>query len=282
MTPTFNFFRDADGTNYLGGEVRGSYGWFPHTHAETFFGASDLDGTFGPINGRWAGAAIEHRFSETFSLRTEGRYNQFSEAFFNPFSGEADAVITPTDNTRVDLAIARIMIWDNQPALLHHLIGTFGSAGIDQRLTGADRVTLAFDDTAWSEGNNRRRYRISPSHTFDGIPHLTISLPVLYQTYDHGFSFGLFSPPSYVEVAPAIDVSFRRAHVWTFDFYGRLGAQKETSEPWKPLGTFRARVERDLKNKWSMFAQFAHSSSNVASSSGFSRTSVTISLTRQF
>jgi hypothetical protein len=105
---------------------------------------------------------------------------------------------------------------------------------------------------------------------------------VLYQTYNRGFSFGLFSPPSYIELAPAVDVSFRHAHVWTFDFYGRLGAQKETAQPWKPLGTFQARVERDLKDKWSMFAQFAHSSSNVASSSGFSRTSVTVSLTRQF
>jgi hypothetical protein len=215
-------------------------------------------------------------------VRTEGRFNQFNEVHFNPFTGEADAIITPTDSTRVDLAVARILIWDNQAALLNHLIGTFGSVGLDQRLTSADRISLAFDATGWSEGNRRLRYRVSPAHTFEGAPRITVSLPVLYQTYDEGFHFGLFSPPRYIEVAPAVDLAFRKARVWTFGFYGRMGAQKETGADWKPLGTFQARVQRDLKNKWGMAAMFAHSSSNVASSSGFSRTSVTLSVTKQF
>lgn len=282
ITPSFIFFHDGDGTNYVGGEVRGSFGWFPRSHAEAFAGGSDLDGSFGPIIAKWTGAALEHRFSETFSLRSEGRFTDFDEAHFNPFTGEADAVITPRDGTRVDLAVARILIWDNQAALLNHLIGTFGSVGLDQRLTSADRLSLAFDATGWSEGNRRLRYRVSPAHTFEGIPRITISLPVLYQTYDKGFSFGLFSPSSYIELAPAIDLAFRRARVWSFDFYGRLGGQKESGADWKALGTFQARVERDIRNKWGMAATFAHSSSNVASSSGFSRTSVTLSVTRQF
>jgi Tfp pilus assembly protein PilF len=282
ITPAFVFFHDGDGTNYVGGEVRGAFGWFPRTHAETFAGGSDLDGSLGQINSYWTGAALEHRFNETFSVRTEGRFNQFSEVHFNPFTGEGDAVITPTDKTRIDLAVARILIWDNQAALVNHLIGTFGSVGLDQRITTADRISLAFDATGWSEGNRRLRYRVSPAHTFEGIPRITLSLPVLYQTYDQGFNFGLFSPPGYVEVAPAIELAFRKARVWSFDFYGRIGAQKETHEDWKPLGTFQARVQRDLKNKWGMAASFAHSSSNVASSSGFSRTSVTLSVTKQF
>jgi hypothetical protein len=280
ITPTFVFFRDADGTTYYGGEARGSFGLPARTRMETFFGASDLDGSYGPINGLWTGAALEHRFSESISLRAEGRYIDFTTVGFNPFTGEADAVITPTDKTRVDLAVARIIIWDNQPALLNHLIGTFESGGVDQRLTNFDRLSLAVDSTQWNEGNLRMRYRINPAHTFQGIPRITVSLPVLYQTYNQPFTFGLFSPPSYVEVAPAVDVSFRKRRVWSFDFYGRLGAQKETAEDWKPLGTFQARVERDIKNKWGMVATFAYSSSNVASSSGFSRTSVTISFTR--
>ena len=280
ITPTFVFFRDADGTTYYGGEARGSFGWYPRTHMETFFGSSDLDGRYGPINGLWTGAALEHRFSESVSVRAEGRYNDFKDANFNPLTGEVDAVITPTDKTRVDLAVARITIWDNQPALFNHLIGTFESGGIDQRLTNVDRLTLAVDSTQWNEGNLRMRYRANPAHTFQGIPRITVSLPFLYQTYSQPFTFGLFSPPTYVELAPAADIAFRRAHVWSFDFYGRIGGQKETYQPWKPLGTFQTRIERDLNHKWGMVATFAHSSSNVASSSGFSRTSVTISFTR--
>lgn len=281
ITPTFTFFRDADGTTYYGGELRGTYSWQPRTTSDAFLGSSSLDGSFGPINAHWTGLALEHRVNESFALRAEGRFNDFSEAHFNPLTGEADAVITPTDNTRIDLAGARILIWDNQAALLHHLIGTFASAGIDQRLTTADRLSFALDATQWSEGNRRMRYRFTPAHTFEGLPRITLSLPFLYQTYDRGFNFGLFSPPGYIEVAPAAEVLFRHAHVWTFDFYGRMGAQKETYQPWKPLGTFRARVARDLHGKWGMYAEFAHSSSNVASASGFSRTSFNLSVTRR-
>jgi len=282
IVPLFTFFRDGDGTTYTAGEARGSYNWAPRSHAEAFVGASNLDADAGAISGKWGGAAIEHRFNETVAFRSEGRFNDFQEAHFNPFTGEADAVITPTDKSRIDLAVARILIWDNQTALFHHVIGTFGSVGLDQRLTMADRLSVAFDATRWSEGNRRLRYRVSPSHTFDGIPHLTISLPVLYQTYDQGFNFGLFSPSSYIELGPALDLRFRRAHIWSFDFYGRIGGQKESGADWKPLGTFRASVERDLKDGWGLMASFAHSSSNVASSSGFSRTSVSFAVTRQF
>jgi tetratricopeptide (TPR) repeat protein len=283
IAPQFNFFQDGDGTTYYGGEVRGSFGTFtPRSHAEAFAGASNLDGALGSIGNHWGGAAIEHRLNESVAFRAQGQTNDFSEAHFNPFTGEGNVIITPADRTRIDLAVARITIWDNQTALFNHLIGTFGSAGVDQRLTMADRISFAVDATGWSEGNMRMRYRFTPAHTFDGLPHVTISLPVLYQTYDRGFNFGLFSPRSYIELAPAIDVQFRRARVWTFDFYGRVGGQKESAVEWKPLGTFLFRVQRDLKNKWGLQGSFAHSSSNVASSSGFSRTSVSFSVVRQF
>jgi tetratricopeptide (TPR) repeat protein len=283
IAPVFNFFQDGDGTTYYGGEVRGTFGTFtPRTKAEAFAGASSLEGFLGNIGNHWGGAAIEHRLNESVAFRAQGQSNEYSEAHFNPFTGEGDVIITPTDLTRVDLAVARITIWDNQAALFNHLIGTFGSAGIDQRLTAADRVSFAVDATGWSDGNMRMRYRFTPAHTFEGIPRITVSLPVLYQTYDRGFNFGLFSPKSYIELAPAIDLQFRRARVWTFDFYGRVGGQKEGAVEWKPLGTFLFRVQRDLKKKWGLQGSFAHSSSNVASSSGFSRTSVSFSVIRQF
>jgi tetratricopeptide (TPR) repeat protein len=283
IAPTFNFFQDGDGTTYYGGELRGSFGTFtPRSKAEAFAGASSLEGSLGQITNHWGGVAFEHRVNESFAFRAQGQSNAWSEAYFNPFTGEGDAIITPTDSTRVDLAVARITIWDNQAALFHHLIGTFGSAGIDQRLTSADRVSLSVDATGWSEGNLRMRYRFTPAHTFEGIPHITVSLPFLYQTYNEGFQFGLFSPSSYIELAPAVDVLFRKAHVWTFDFYGRLGGQKESNLEWKPLGTIMFRMQRDLSRKWGLQASVAHSSSNVASASGFSRTSVSFSILRQF
>ncbi len=282
VDPTFLFFHDADGTTYYGGEIRSTFPLTARGRGAAFFGYSVLNGNAGSISGKAGGGSFDYRFNETFAIRAEGRGTRYDEADFSPFTGEFDAIITPNDRQRIDLAVARITIWDNQAALFHHLEGTFGSIGLDQRLTASNRVSLAFSDTAWSEDNRRLTFRVTPAHQFEGVPRITISLPMFYETYDHGFNFGLFSPTSYTELTPAIDVYFRHARIWSFNFGGRIGGQKEQSLGWKPLGAEYARAERDLRNGWALQAMVSHSSSNVASSSGFSRTSVTFGFTRKF
>jgi hypothetical protein len=84
-----------------------------------------------------------------------------------------------------------------------------------------------------------------------------------------------------VEIGPAVNIYIRRAS-WSFAAYGRVGGQKEAREDWKPLGVFRLTVERELWKAYAMSAAFTHSTSNIASSTGFSRTSFTINATRRF
>ena len=282
IAPAFQFFHDADGTNYYGGEVRSSFALTPRSTIAAFFTASNLSRDAVSIDGRGGGLAIDYRANESLAFHGEGRYTQYSGVNFNPVTGELDAIVTPTDHSRLDLAVARITIWDAPTALQNHLAGTFGSIGLDQKITTQDQLTAGFSATAWNDGNRRLVFRLTPAHRFEGTPRFTLSLPMLYQTYDRGFNFVLFSPTSYTEITPALDIHFRRSRIWNFDVGGRLGGQKEAALQWKPIGAFHASVERDLKRGWGLKATVSHSSSNVASSTGFSRTSFFFTVARTF
>ena len=282
IRPAFTFFHNADGTNYVSEEAGGSIGWFKHGRVEDFGGGSRLETSGQVIVGAWGGANLEYRFNADIAIRAEGRGTHFNEAQFSPFTGELDAIITPTDRTRIDFSVAHIVIAGNVAALQHHLIGTFGSGGLDFRLNSFDRISLGVDGTSWADGNRRIRFHVTPAHQFEGVPHIILSLPFLYQNYDRPFTFYLFSPKSYVELAPAVNVYLRRARFWAFSFYAHVGTQKETSQDWKSLGTFRVTVEHELWKVWGFHAAVQHSTSNLASATGFSRTTVSISLTRRF
>ncbi len=282
ITPDFAVFHDADGTNFYAGEFRGAVALHPRSRLEAYGGASSLEHGATSIAGQYGGGSLDYRFNEDFAVRGEARVSHYRDADFTPFTGELDAILTPRDGSRIDLSLARLTIWDNQAALQHHLTGVFGSAGLDQRLTTSDRLALAFSATSWSDGNRRLIFRVTPSHAFPGTPRLTVSLPLLYQTYDRGFSFGLFSPSSYIELTPLVRVHFRKATVWDFDLGTRAGGQKEASAEWKPLAAFWGSVARDLRHGWGLSLSASRSSSNVVSSTGFSRTSVAFSLTRAF
>jgi hypothetical protein len=282
IAPAFRFFHDADGTYYFGGEARSSFALTTRSTVAAFFTASNLSRDAVSINGSGGGLALDYRANESLAFHGEGRYTQYSGVNFNPVTGELDAIITPTDRSRFDVTVARITIWDAPTALQNHLAGTFGSIGLDQKITVQDQITAGFSVTGWNDGNRRLVFRLTPSHRFEGVPRITLSLPMLYQTYDHGFTFGLFSPTSYTEITPALDIHFRRARIWSFNIGGRLGGQKEAALEWKPIGAFHASVERDLKHGWGLKATVSHSSSNVASSTGFSRTSFFFTVARTF
>jgi hypothetical protein len=79
-----------------------------------------------------------------------------------------------------------------------------------------------------------------------------------------------------------VDIHFRRARIWNFDLGGRLGGQKEAALEWKPIGAFHATIARDLRKGWGLQATVSHSSSNVASSTGFSRTSFFFTFAKTF
>ncbi len=282
IAPAVAGFHDADGTNYWMTQMSGGFGWNMQGRGTVFGGTSRLQSLGNTIDGHWGGITLDQRFNESWAMHGEGRYTQYDGAGFHPFTGELDGVWTPADHTRVDLAMAKIVIADNAASLLHHLTGAFFSGGIDQRITNLNTISAAVDGTHWSETNNRLRYRLSLSHRFEGVPRLTISLPTLYQTYNQGFNFGLFSPTSYIETGPAAEVSFRRAKHWVFDLYGRAGGQKEAALSWKPLAQTRAQVERELYGGWGLQAMFWHSTSNLASPTGFKRTLLSFSLTKRF
>src|SRR5207237_1600583 len=100
---------------------------------------------------------------------------------------------------------------------------------------------------------------------------LRSSGPTLYQTYDRGFSFALFSPRDYIETGPALDWPRRWRRHYSLSLYARLGEQNEFQASWKKLGTFRAEAERELYKAWGVRLDAFWSSSDLARPTGFRR-----------
>jgi len=279
-------FHDRDGTSYVS--------------SENSFRAANRDGSFtvgqgisrlfgdtvqsaeGDVVGDWTSVSADHRFNETLFLSARATDTRFQNVGFAPITGELNAVITPADLLRIDLSAARILVADNYQALAHHLDGTFVSAGADIPVANDWTVTGAIDYTHWNEGNNRIRYRFRPAYRIEGRPRITVSLPVLFQTYDRPFSFNLFSPRRYTEIGPAVNVFIRKWHYWNFSAYGQAGVQHQSDTDWMMMGQVRAHADRDLWRHWATSFSIGWSNSNIASPSGFERFSVDAGLTYRF
>lgn len=282
LSPQLTLFHDHDGTTFLDLEGGGGAGWGFNGRAELKTGFTRLSDYHHDLRAAVIGADAEQRFTPAFAMRAELRHADYSSIRFQPVTGELDAVITPADRLRIDLSLARLTIADNVAALEHHLVGRMVGAGSDMRFTARDTFTFAADRTDWSEGNVRARYRASLAHRFEGRPRLTVSLPLLYQTYDRGFDFGLFSPRDYIEVAPAVNAAYRFHRDWTGSGLFKLGAQRESGADWKTLLGYHFELDRDLTGGWGLSSAAGWTSSNVASPTGFSRTAVSLSFTRRF
>lgn len=282
VTPGVTLFQDGDGTGYRSTQIGGSFGWLRSGRGTVMFGASSLEHRGEQIDDRWAGASVEHRFSPSFAMIASAQHHTFASIDFAPTTGELDLVFTPADRTRIDVAVARILVSDNLAALQHHLEGTFVSAGLDQRLADRTTMSVSADDTSWNSGNERQRVRFNLTHRFEGVPRITVEWPSLYMRHDEGFAFNLFSPRRYVETGPAVNVYRRFARHWNAAAYLRAGVQQEDDLGWKQLATARLSLERDLHDVWALGLALSWSNSNLASSTGFRRASASLSLTRRF
>jgi hypothetical protein len=120
---------------------------------------------------------------------------------------------------------------------------------------------------------------VTPRWSFEGVPMVTLEWPTTYQHYDEPFDFRFFSPEQYVETGPAVNVSKRVASKWYLSAYARGGALRESGSDWQPLGMGRASVERDVTSHWGVRLDGGWSNSNLAGSSGFQRTSLSLGVT---
>jgi hypothetical protein len=73
----------------------------------------------------------------------------------------------------------------------------------------------------------------------------------------------------------------RFARHWNAAAYLRVGVQQEDALGGKELAIARLSLDRDLHDSWAVGAALSWSNSNLASSTGFRRTSGTLTLTRR-
>ncbi|HEX6179446.1 MAG TPA: hypothetical protein VF057_13875 [Thermoanaerobaculia bacterium] len=281
VRPASTAFRDADGTSFGATEVGVSRPWRQRGRGEIALGVSSLSNDDGRSHdAQWAEITAEQRFSTDFAARGAIRFTSYDD--WRPLTGELRGIWTPSDAWRFDGTLARLQITDHVGAIDHRLTGTYAAASIDRRVGGRDVWTGGMDTTRWSEGNTRLRVIARWQRRFEGVPRVTLELPLLLQFYDEPFAFGLFSPERYVEVGPGVILYRRYRRVWNFSVYGRAGVQRENSDRWRALGVARAAIERDLRDLWALRASAAWSNSNVTGSGGFERTSLRIEVAKRF
>lgn len=279
VAPALRHFRDRDGTRYTARELAGGFGFGRSGGAELLVRRAELRAGGVALAADEAQLAVRARPSPALALSAGATVRRWEGLDAAPLGGEANAAFLPNDRQRIDLAVARIVPTDNLAAVRAGLAGTFGSAGISQRVTTRTSIVLGGDVTRWNEGNTRWRARAALQHRFEGLPSVTLEWPTAIQRYDAPFSFGFFSPRRYVETGPAATVYRRLWRTWHLSAYGRAGALRETGGSWQPLGVTRASVEREVRAHWGVRADAGWSNSNLAGSAGFQRTSFSLQLT---
>lgn len=277
----FLAFEDADETRFVSGNLGASFGWM-RGRAGISLGRSELANDEVSIPASSVSLQAEHRWNPTWAAQASVRATDYEGLDWRPVSGEVGLVLTPSDEWRVDAAVARILVPDNLAATLAELSGNFISLGADYRVDPQLTIVGAADWTDWSAGNRRLRLRASPRWKFEGRPRITLEWPTLVQFYDEPFPFALFSPEEYIETGPGVNFYLRFRRVWNGSAYLRAGAQKESGGSWDPLGTAQVALWRDLTHEWSLRATAGWSNSNLASAGGFERMSIALQFVRRF
>jgi len=272
-------FRDHDGTSYRAAELASGAAPLTLGAVRVAGRGAELRGDGVALRSREVETSLDLRPARDVALSARAGLRGYEDIAFSPWDGEVNFTWLPGDRHRMDVATARVVISDNVAAIQNHLIGTFGSVGVTERLTSALSLALSADATRWSEDNTRLRLRVTPRWSFEGVPIVTLEWPTTYQHYDKPFDFRFFSPEQYVETGPAVNVSKRVASKWYLSAYARGGALRESGSDWQPLGMGRASVERDVTSHWGVRLDGGWSNSNLAGSSGFQRTSLSLGVT---
>jgi poly-beta-1,6-N-acetyl-D-glucosamine synthase len=275
-------FDDADGTRFAERRLGGTIGWSLRGRGGISVARWDLEDDARELQADRVAISGEHRFSPAWAAVSNVALTDYEDPDWRPVTGELRLVHTPDDRTRWDFSVARLIIPDNVAATVNRLEGTYFSAGIDREISNGFAITLGADWTDWSAGNERFRVYGGPRLQLEGVPRVTIEWPTLLMFYDEGFRFGLFSPEEYIETGPGVNVYRRFSPQWSGSLYGRAGMQKEAGLSWEPIGIVRGVVERELLDAWAIRATAGWSNSNLASTSGFRRTTVTLDLIRRF
>jgi tetratricopeptide (TPR) repeat protein len=282
VSSTVRTLRDADASQLWSYELTATRGWNRRGRGGLSIRESQLSFADSDLHATQAAALAEYRWSPAFAARGELGVQYVRTTEWSPVTGELHAILTPNDVMRGDLSVTRLLVTDHTGAMRDRLVGNMIAAGADLRVTPTMTVAAATDVTLWSTDNRRVRLRGVARWRPEGTVALTVELPLLVQLYDEPMPFPFFSPDYYIEAGPGANIDVSLSDAWRVSLYARAGAQRESNRPWDPFGTARAAVWRELIDRWALRARVGWSDSNVASSTSFRRTSIELSLVREF
>lgn len=274
-------YRDADGTAYTSVAAHASRAIGLVGRAGIGLSQWSLSGAAAEPDGFGISGDVDYRFSRAVAAQARVGRALARGDVPDRWTGELNAVVTPSDAIRIDVGAARITVMDNVAAVMDGLAGTHVSIGTDIRLTPAVTAVAAADATDWSTGNVRTRLRgaLRWRTSASGAP-LTLELPVLLQRYDEPMPYVFFSPAEYLELGPSANLELGSGEQWAATLLGQAGGQRETGFPWRPFVTTRGTVATVLAQHWTVRATLGWSNSNLASSASFERTTFVLGVTR--
>src|SRR5262245_28158194 len=169
--------RDHDGTSYRAAELASGTAPLALGRLRVAGRAAELRGDGAELRSREVETSVDLRPVPAVALSARAGLRAYDDIAFSPWDGEVNVAWLPGDRHRMDFAAARVVITDNVPAIQNHLVGTFGSVGVTERLTAGLSLALSADATRWSEGNTRLRMRVTPRWSFEGVPIFTLEWP---------------------------------------------------------------------------------------------------------
>lgn len=188
--------------------------------------------------------------------------------------GRGDTWITfwPSDYVRADIGVNRALL-DNVRSLEQAVSVSSGSASVDLLPTEWAKVSVRVKGGHLSDDNSYRQGQVEAAVRPTTHPTLWFGARLNSTSYAHVAQNGYFSPTRFVSAMAMAHVTGVFARL-AYDVDGSYGKEYSTPYGDKPAGSASARLEWPREGRLSVALVARTFSSKLASSSGFSRTTL--------
>ena len=189
--------------------------------------------------------------------------------------------LRPNDVIRIDLDTSRRVL-DNITSLELGLTAQSYGGSIDYVPTDRLRLTVRVFGASYSDGNRRRSEEVETVWRVITSPVIEVGLRGTNFQVSRLLNSGYFNPQDYYSGEAEFRVQSELLPKFTVELAGSGGAEDANPGGVKPLVKGSLQAVYKLTNGWSIDGEAAHFTSRNSTSSGFSRTSVSLGLHYRF
>ena len=215
---------------------------------------------FGDTNGEWTwngqAGTDGHTLLGGFGLHNASRFRQ--EYFL-----EREIVETPVGVSR-------------------EIYYTFAGGALDLPVNDHNNFTVVGGVQAFTGRNVRLHLRVNYVRVLQADWGLTAQLRTRYFHSSHPGEFDYFSPETFVQATPTLQLR-RRVAGWRYVLAGGLGVQRQTGGPWRQANALSAQVTSPpVGDGWTLEGAIAYSNTPVGAGVSYDYRQFTLGLSRAF